>query len=419
MKHITLSVLLQAIKEHVPIFEDGDSIDNEVFLFMTDPKSRENTKFTNNEKAFLLSKVSSGKVLIWITKCSSCGKDLQIAISKTYLSNGTNAIDTLIGKFSTAAYFHKHGKRTFKIDQSRMFYGNGHKNHVFCDDCLSNLDKYYQKTVDDYFKCDKLEFWRSVYNSRESLSDIREHEKIAKKYKHEWDLIHPFANMLAGFNIHDGKLISIVDAVDELYISEEKKISLDDLEEYGGVYSRHDYYEGNKYHMVNVFRYGLNSKPDNQIQPISIIRRHSDAQQSLDKSNTPRKINQQVEVPFMPGDTMEYIKYFATPTDESANIQDLTCLMSTEIDDMHLQTYLQTLLYRDFVRTRYWKTLVVRRKFIDGNVCTVCGSSKHLQVHHLTYEHHGDERHYMHELVTLCKTCHEKIHFEGNFLRPA
>ena len=45
----------------------------------------------------------------------------------------------------------------------------------------------------------------------------------------------------------------------------------------------------------------------------------------------------------------------------------------------------------------------------DGWRCQVCGSMRHLQVHHLEFRSHSgsDEEH---NLITLCAECHEQVH---------
>ena len=55
----------------------------------------------------------------------------------------------------------------------------------------------------------------------------------------------------------------------------------------------------------------------------------------------------------------------------------------------------------------YVKKAVMDR---DKNYCQLCGSRNHLIVHHLSYEHHGDEWNHKGDLVTLCRGCHENVH---------
>lgn len=66
--------------------------------------------------------------------------------------------------------------------------------------------------------------------------------------------------------------------------------------------------------------------------------------------------------------------------------------------------------YDEFLQSDYWQQV---RKWVierDSHTCQHCGATKRLQVHHLTYEHHGEEHLYPEDLVTLCRGCHEAVH---------
>jgi hypothetical protein len=66
--------------------------------------------------------------------------------------------------------------------------------------------------------------------------------------------------------------------------------------------------------------------------------------------------------------------------------------------------------YQEFLLGDYWqdvRTQVLKR---DGHKCQSCGSRKNLHVHHLTYEHHGEEHLHLDELQTLCSVCHAVEH---------
>jgi 5-methylcytosine-specific restriction endonuclease McrA len=58
--------------------------------------------------------------------------------------------------------------------------------------------------------------------------------------------------------------------------------------------------------------------------------------------------------------------------------------------------------------SRQWRCrrdeVIVRQRFRCGR----CGQERHLQVHHLSYDHLGDER--PDELVALCLMCHWTVH---------
>ena len=66
--------------------------------------------------------------------------------------------------------------------------------------------------------------------------------------------------------------------------------------------------------------------------------------------------------------------------------------------------------YGSFLRSDYWKFVKKAVMDRDKNYCQLCGSRNHLIVHHLSYEHHGDEWNHKGELVTLCRGCHENVH---------
>lgn len=66
--------------------------------------------------------------------------------------------------------------------------------------------------------------------------------------------------------------------------------------------------------------------------------------------------------------------------------------------------------YADFLGTPYWKSIAKYIKDRDGNRCVKCGSDKHLHVHHMNYQNHGDEVHHLDELICVCRECHKEIH---------
>lgn len=64
--------------------------------------------------------------------------------------------------------------------------------------------------------------------------------------------------------------------------------------------------------------------------------------------------------------------------------------------------------YVDYLQTERWhekRRLVFRR---SGGLCEGCGEAKATQVHHLTYDHLGNEL--LWELAAVCKECHERVH---------
>lgn len=73
---------------------------------------------------------------------------------------------------------------------------------------------------------------------------------------------------------------------------------------------------------------------------------------------------------------------------------------------------LRAMPYEDFLDSDYWQAvrrLVLKR---DRHACTKCaaGPKAILQVHHRTYQHHGQEHLFLGDLATLCRQCHKKEH---------
>lgn len=67
--------------------------------------------------------------------------------------------------------------------------------------------------------------------------------------------------------------------------------------------------------------------------------------------------------------------------------------------------------YQDYLRSPGWRQrrdLVMGRA---GGICEGCLTRPASQVHHLTYDHVGDEL--LFELRAVCRECHEKIHADN------
>jgi len=67
--------------------------------------------------------------------------------------------------------------------------------------------------------------------------------------------------------------------------------------------------------------------------------------------------------------------------------------------------------YGNYMKSEEWATKRQQRLKIDGYHCQLCGSSKNLEIHHLTYIRTPYfER--MKDLITLCHDCHVAVHRE-------
>jgi hypothetical protein len=64
--------------------------------------------------------------------------------------------------------------------------------------------------------------------------------------------------------------------------------------------------------------------------------------------------------------------------------------------------------YDEYMRTSSWRKRKYKTHRRDGYKCVVCGDSKRLETHHLTYERIFVEK--VRDLVTLCPTHHRMVH---------
>ena len=64
--------------------------------------------------------------------------------------------------------------------------------------------------------------------------------------------------------------------------------------------------------------------------------------------------------------------------------------------------------YDQHLKSAKWN--VTRSEIIirDGGMCTQCGATTRLDVHHITYRNLGHEP--LTDLVTLCRSCHDGRH---------
>ncbi len=75
---------------------------------------------------------------------------------------------------------------------------------------------------------------------------------------------------------------------------------------------------------------------------------------------------------------------------------------------------LRAMPYEMFLSSPYWqyvRKIVFFNKFHGRDPhCTTCGAKGEvLDIHHLTYEHHGDEHNHLEDLMVVCRPCHESL----------
>lgn len=66
--------------------------------------------------------------------------------------------------------------------------------------------------------------------------------------------------------------------------------------------------------------------------------------------------------------------------------------------------------YQRYLCTAHWRAVRGMALCRDGYRCRACGTTRALQVHHLTYKHLGHEQDHLEDLKTLCRRCHRRAH---------
>lgn len=63
--------------------------------------------------------------------------------------------------------------------------------------------------------------------------------------------------------------------------------------------------------------------------------------------------------------------------------------------------------YAEYLQLPHWRKIRAKRMAIANGICEGCGERPATQVHHLTYEHRGNEM--LWELRAVCDECHEYL----------
>ena len=79
-----------------------------------------------------------------------------------------------------------------------------------------------------------------------------------------------------------------------------------------------------------------------------------------------------------------------------------------------IKKYANSLNYKDYLKTPYWKLVSTLVKRKANYKCQLCGSEYDLNVHHRSYKHRGEEIFYLEDLIVLCFNCHQKFHDIGD-----
>jgi hypothetical protein len=98
---------------------------------------------------------------------------------------------------------------------------------------------------------------------------------------------------------------------------------------------------------------------------------------------------------------------FFTDSRSNKTVEDM---LQFEVDWSLVSSRIKRYKYSTFLNLEYWR-VIREQKLKDANyMCVNCQCKEDLQVHHKTYEHHGDELHHLDDLVVLCRSCHKQVH---------
>lgn len=76
----------------------------------------------------------------------------------------------------------------------------------------------------------------------------------------------------------------------------------------------------------------------------------------------------------------------------------------------NIEQDLKNLSYKKFLKTLYWRIVSAKVRQNNDSVCEKCGSPIKLNIHHTTYEIHGQEHLHLDKLRCLCEVCHANEH---------
>ena len=115
-------------------------------------------------------------------------------------------------------------------------------------------------------------------------------------------------------------------------------------------------------------------------------------------------------------DTDSYIDLYLNPNKSwhkgIKTYRKMNLLTNVIVNWGKIQDYITDMDYIKFLQTPYWKAIAEKVRQKAGCRCQLCNSNERLNVHHRTYENHGDELHHMDDLICVCSECHEKHHFD-------
>lgn len=382
---ITRDILNKALEDKVPLFHDGDYIDDDVLydLFcapaiwkdLPNGKKDLRTLISKSDRDILCAdmkgynlknpKEKFDKVYCKL-QCKSCGEFFPIHITKSQIVNKSFRISDHVKISISNDYFNLFSS-AFKVLYNIKF-GNIYNNYV-CKPCIDKFISDSKQEASKFLERNDKFDW---FLSEESLGDWK--RKLFRIETTHFKLEN-------GEEIEDGKEIRAANGdigADEKFKEWQKR----------------------------------NEEVRNHQRKLEEIRRQQKQDEEVERDRT-RKANElflarhQLNTP-----TQRYINKFCNK-DSDIDITDKEiqreALSPEDVNYEAIQKH-NSKLYKEYLQSPLWKIISSKVKWNANYRCEKCGSTKNLVTHHTSYEFKGIEFLAFHTLQCLCSKCHEKEH---------
>lgn len=374
---ITRDILNKALEDKVPLFHDGDFIDDDVLydLFYAPAKTtilpngrKGKTTFISKDdrnilcaemKGYNPKKRKEGFDKIYCSlKCKSCGKIFSIHITKwQIISRGFKISDLVNISVHPDSYYLFTSAFNILFD---MKFGDAYNLYV----CKSCIDKFISDSKQEAMKFLERKDKFNWFLSEESCGD----------WKRELFNVFPRIG-------HEGTRIY---AANGEYWTDEKYDECEKRE------------EEERNHQRKLEEIRRQQKQDEEAEH-ERTRKANELFLARHQSNTP---------------TQRYINKFCNK-DSDIDITDKEiqreALSPEDVNYEAIQKH-NSKLYKEYLQSPLWKIISSKVKWNANYRCEKCGSTKNLVVHHTSYEFKGVEFLAFHTLQCLCSKCHEKEH---------
>ena len=390
---ITRNMLNEAIRNKKPLFHNGDEIDDDVMydLFIGHPvrrihrqsKNEYYSRYNKKELSVLCSELKSepktktyDKIKCRLT-CSICGEKIMFYISKGQITNGTFNYKVAM-KSLNLNYKKEEDQLDLYYDYLISRYYKDIDNLLICNSCISSV-----KT-------------KISNEARAFLSSPNKFEWIKENYwSGDWKcrLVHSL-----GFrDLKSGKVITEIETIDgEIYTNEDfTEEQKEEIERERKIFAKKEEARKHRQELRRLQQERLVAEEEERQK----TKRANELFLARHQKNTA---------------TQRYINKFCNMhsdidiTDKS-NIYEALHPEGVNFEDV--QKY-NSRLYRDYLQSPLWQIISSKVKWNAHYKCERCGSTKHLQVHHKSYEFKGVEFLAFHELECLCAECHKAEHQE-------